>query len=367
MAPGERLSAAAALSCFAYFALGRQGDFDVRWLRGGSGALLFGPWRARLAGLGVDTRFGDRGRVVRVAPSVGGGGGGGGALTVTLTDGPPGAGGTPAPTLTVDADAIVFAVGISGMQALVRASPWLAADAQFRGFANLSAVSVVAVRLWLSAPVSLPGGPSHVCGGGAVPGLEDVGWTLYDLTALQDEYAAEAPGTVLEADFYHAAPLLPLADGPLVDLVLTAVAAVAGTAALPPSAVTAVAITRLPAAVTHFAPGAMDALPHGVAAAGLPGVYLAGDWVDRAGHPSWSQEKACVTGLAAAAAVVDGGALGLSAAAVAAAAPRRTPVVPVPPPEPHVAAAAGAARVVRGVGAGLRGVLGGVLPLPLEF
>lgn len=368
MGPGERVSAAAALSCFSYFALRAQGDFDVRWLRGGAGALLFAPWRRRLERtLRVETRFGDRGRVVRVAPHPAGG------VAVTLTDGPPGGDGaataaaasSPPPTTTVRADAVIFAVGIAGMQALVRASPWLGADAQFRRFASLTAVSVLAVRLWFSVPVALPGGPVHVCGGGAVAGLEDVGWTLYDLVRLQDEYAGSAGG-VVEADFYHAAPLLSLPDGPLVDLVLAAMAALTGGPALPASAVAGVSITRLPAAVSLFSPGSFAALPDGVTAAALPGVYLAGDWVDRAGHPSWSQEKACVTGLAAAAAAVQGPALGLPRAAAAAAAARATPVIPVPPAEPHVAAAQGVAAVARGVGGAVRGLLGGVLPLPLS-
>ncbi|CAM9948445.1 unnamed protein product, partial [Ectocarpus fasciculatus] len=44
MCPGEDCSAAAALSCFQYFALEHQGDFDVRWLRGSASDLIFAPW-----------------------------------------------------------------------------------------------------------------------------------------------------------------------------------------------------------------------------------------------------------------------------------------------------------------------------------
>ena len=47
-------------------------------------------------------------------------------------------------------------------------------------------------------------------------GFDDgVGWTFFDLTALHDEFA-DSPTTVLEADFYHAAKLLPLSDDELV-------------------------------------------------------------------------------------------------------------------------------------------------------
>ncbi|CAN0063244.1 unnamed protein product, partial [Discosporangium mesarthrocarpum] len=52
MCPGEDCSAAAALSCFQYFALehqacrpGAPGDFDVRWLRGSASDLIFSPWQ----------------------------------------------------------------------------------------------------------------------------------------------------------------------------------------------------------------------------------------------------------------------------------------------------------------------------------
>ena len=41
MAPGEEVSAAAALSLLQYFALEHQADFDVRWLKGSLTAKVF--------------------------------------------------------------------------------------------------------------------------------------------------------------------------------------------------------------------------------------------------------------------------------------------------------------------------------------
>ena len=38
-----------------------------------------------------------------------------------------------------------------------------------------------------------------------------MGSTLFDLNALQDSYRDE-PGSVIELDFYHASPLLPMSD-----------------------------------------------------------------------------------------------------------------------------------------------------------
>ena len=46
MAPGYDISAAAALSCFDFFALAHQSDFDVRWLKAGATDCIFEPWRA---------------------------------------------------------------------------------------------------------------------------------------------------------------------------------------------------------------------------------------------------------------------------------------------------------------------------------
>lgn len=46
------------------------------------------------------------------------------------------------------ADAVVFAIGISGMQKLVYSTPALARQQDFRNIMNLRAIDVVATRLW---------------------------------------------------------------------------------------------------------------------------------------------------------------------------------------------------------------------------
>ena len=78
--------------------------------------------------------------------------------------------------------------------------------------------------------------------------------------------------------------------------------------ALDASAVVDSAVVRARRAVSHFAPGSA-ALSPPVRLGG--GVYAAGDWIDRAGHASWSTEKAVVTGRQAAGAI--GRDLGLTA------------------------------------------------------
>ena len=57
-------------------------------------------------------------------------------------------------------------------------------------------------------------------------------------------------------------------------------------------------VLRAGGAVSHFTPGSFRNLP-ALAAPSLDNFYFAGDWIDRSGHKSWSQEKALVTGLQA--------------------------------------------------------------------
>ena len=64
-------------------------------------------------------------------------------------------------------------------------------------------------------------------------------------------------------------------------------------------AVEDVAVVRVGNAVSHFAPGTYRNFP-GIRSESLENLCFAGDWVDRGGHRSWSQEKAYVTGLQAA-------------------------------------------------------------------
>ena len=71
-----------------------------------------------------------------------------------------------------------------------------------------------AVRLWLDRRIIFPR-PSNACSN-----FDDgVGWTFFDLTTLHDEFRDE-PGSVVEADFYHAATLLPMSDEAIVDKVI---------------------------------------------------------------------------------------------------------------------------------------------------
>ena len=236
-------------------------------------------------------------------------------------------------------DAAVMAVGISGAKAIVRGCPDLAARPEFSSFFLLRGVDVVAVRLWLPRKLNLPYA-SNVVGGGVTDRLRDVGWTFYHLNELHDELKEEE-GSVIEVDFYHAGPLLPLADDDAVRLTLEGLHQLLpssfGPAGTEQAQLQHSSVLRVPQAVSHFCPGAYRNLPQGVKAPSLTNFYWAGDWVDRGGHKAWSQEKAMVTGLQAATAASEM----LRPAGASAGGMAEAELLPleVEPTEPHVALA----------------------------
>jgi hypothetical protein len=399
MCPGEDCSAAAALSLFSFFALEHQADFDVRWLRASASEAIFKPWAEQLAagcGLGA---AGARDGVVA---------GGGGSVEIrygkrlvnVIVEQPdasastaPGAPAGPRARVTavqcldgerIPCDAVISAVGISAAQRIAQAPGLQALDCrgELDSLARLRAVDVVAVRLWTKRRL-VPPCASNVCGARMAAGLEQVGFTFYDLNALQDDArggpggprdgagghggsrgggpdgstggAAEGAGggagtdggSLIEIDFYYARTLLEMDD----DMVIaTAIAAlrralpsVYGSLELQRD-VRDSAVVRVPRAVSHFAPGCYEHLPQ-IESRALSNWFWAGDWVDRGGHRSWSQEKALVTGMQAAKA---------AARRVLGPGPSARVQVPldVEPDEPHVQAARAVANALRGLGRG---------------
>jgi uncharacterized protein with NAD-binding domain and iron-sulfur cluster len=267
-APGEQCSAAAALGMLYYFILAHQPDFDVVWCRGTVGEMIFRPWMERIEHAG--------GRVLthrRVSD-------------LTLDTGK--VTGVVCGDEVFEADAVIFAVGVSGMQKIVSGSPSLRRK-EFRDISNLGAVDVLATRLWFDRKIAIPR-PSNACFGFNVT----TGWTFFDLNALHDEYKNE-PGTVIEADFYHANQFLPLGDEQIVPIVQRDLATCIP--AFREAKVIDSSVIRLPRAVTHFAPGSYQYMLSVVTS--IENVFMSGDWIVNR-HGSWSQEKAYVTGLEAA-------------------------------------------------------------------
>ncbi len=294
-APGEQCSAAAALGMLYYFILAHQNDFDVVWCRGTVGEMIFRPWCDRIQSSGGKILTQRRVTDVRLDES-------GRANAVICGD------------EVFEADAVIFAVGISGMQNIVRGSASLQQRSEFANVMNLGAVDVLATRLWLDRKVPIPN-PSNACFGFH----PTTGWTFFDLNALHDAYQHES-GTVVEADFYHANQMLPLEDAEILQQVqqdLTTCIPAFGEAK-----VLDYGIVRLPRAVTHFAPGSYRYLLPG--STSIPNLFMSGDWIVNR-HGSWSQEKAYVTGLEAANRVIAQFQQGKPA-----------PIIPVEPDEPHI-------------------------------
>jgi uncharacterized protein with NAD-binding domain and iron-sulfur cluster len=269
-APGEQCSAAATLGMLYYFILGHQADFDVVWCRGTVGEKIFRPWVDKIEKIGAKVLANRRVSDVIIDSN-------NRATAVVCGD------------EVFAADAVIFAVGITGMKKIVASSPSLQTRSEFRNVTNLGGIDVLAVRLWFDKKINIPL-PSNACFG-----FDDTtGWTFFDLNALQDEYRDE-PGTVVEVDFYHANQFISLDDKDIISIVqrylTTCVPGFYGAKVVDSS------VIRLPQAVSHFAPGSYrHMLP---AKTSFANVFMSGDWIINR-HGSWSQEKAFVTGLEAA-------------------------------------------------------------------
>lgn len=295
-APGEQCSAAAALGMLYYFILAHQPDFDVRWCRGTTGAQIFRPWTEAIERAGGQILANHRVSDVRVDNNR--------VTAVVCGD------------EVFEADAVVFAVGISGLKKIVEQSAPLRDRQEFRDSRNLGAIDVLATRLWLDRKVEIPL-PSNACFGFH----PTTGWTFFDLNALHDEYRDE-PGTVVEADYYHANQLLALDDDQVLRQVQQDLAGCIP--AFGEAKIVDHAVVRIPQGVTHFAPGSYRYLLP--ATTSFENLFMAGDWIVTR-HGSWSQEKAYVTGLEAANRVIT--ALGQGQPAE---------ILPVIPDEPHIQA-----------------------------
>ena len=304
-APGEQCSAAAALGMLYYFILAHQPDFDVRWCRGTTGAQIFRPWTEAIERAGGQILANHRVSDVRVENNR--------VTAVVCGD------------EVFEADAVVFAVCISGLKKIVEQSAPLRDRQEFRDSRNLGAIDVLATRLWLDRKVEIPL-PSNACFGFH----PTTGWTFFDLNALHDEYRDE-PGTVVEADYYHANQLLALDDDQVLRQVQQDLAGCIP--AFGEAKIVDHAVVRIPQGVTHFAPGSYRYLLP--ATTSFENLFRAGDWIVTR-HGSWSQEKAYVTGLEAANRVIT--ALGQGQPAE---------ILPVIPDEPHIQVMRAVNRFVR--------------------
>ena len=226
----------------------------------------------------------------------------------------------------LEADEVVFAVGMGALNGMVRGSAALGRCEEFRRFADLRGTSVLAMRLFLDRDLETPH-TANACWGFD----EGVGMTWFDIKRLHAPRLDGEEGAVIEIDFYHAASLLTQSDDALVakakgylDTMLPAAAA---------ASVVDAAVVRLPGAVNDYFPGSYRLRPD-LRSSSFDNAYFVGDVV-RSRHGSWSQEKAYVTGLEAANAILGR--------------PLDEGVVPLAPDEPHVAAGRVVSKLARSV------------------
>lgn len=311
-APGEQCSAAAALGMLYYFILAHQPNFDVVWCRGTVGEYIFQPWVKQIEANGGKVLTNQRVTDVRLDKT-------GKVDGVFCGD---------QDIEFFPADAVIFATSVNGVKKIVSGSSSLRRYRQFLDLQNLGAIDVLAVRLWCDRRLRIPR-PSNACFGFD----PTTGWTFFDLNTLHDEFR-DAPGSVIEVDFYHANQLLPMDDEQILQKVRRDLSV-----CLPQFQDVEIVdynIIRVPQGVTHFSPGSYQYLLS--AKTNIPNLFMSGDWIINR-HGSWSQEKAYVTGLEAANCVIDYFHNGEKAA-----------IIPVEADEPHIQLLRQANKTIRELG-----------------
>ena len=191
--------------------------------------------------------------------------------------------------ITLEADSIIFAVGGAALNSMVRGSSELSKYPEFCNFSNLRGTGVLATRLYLDTVLDTPYS-ANACWGFD----EGIGMTMFDITKLHD--ISNATGSVIEIDYYHAAPLLVMSDEQIVQKAKWDLDTIISQSSR--AKVLDAAVVRLPQAVNWYSPGSYASMPN-VQSESITNVYFCGDIV-RSRHGSWSQEKAYVTGMEAA-------------------------------------------------------------------
>lgn len=295
-APGAECSAAAALGMAYFFVLQSQTAFDVQWCKGNIGEVIFQPWVDAMEEAGVHFQTSTRVTGFEIDSTTN-------RIThVKAQHNPTSSSDDKEPSmpdeLLLEADEVVFAVGAKALNNFVTYYPELGQYPELARFANLRGTSVLANRLFLDRDVEVPF-TANACWG-----FDDgVGMTVFDIKGLHGEDAstvADAPGSVIEVDYYYASKLLVLSDEDIVAKAkrdLDTILVGSSTAK-----VVDAAVVRLPQGVNWYYPGSYQDMPD-TQSKSVPNLYFAGDIV-RSRHGSWSQEKSFVTGMEAANAIL---------------------------------------------------------------
>mmetsp|Transcript_7687 Transcript_7687/g.11640 ORF Transcript_7687/g.11640 Transcript_7687/m.11640 type:complete len:592 (+) Transcript_7687:18-1793(+) len=292
-APPEELSAAVVMDMLLYYAIAHQADFDVKWARGPISEKLIRPLAEsvieKASTNGVDAQVKGGTRVTEVIVEDG-------KATSVRVQGMDGT------EEVLKADAVVLAVGVTGLKRILAGSPSLAAASpNLRKTAgSMQTIDVMATRLWFDKPIQCQF-PANVFAN--FPELEGAGGTFFCLDKLHDDPWGkddEPRGAVIAADFYNAGNLLSLPDEEIIRR-LTEVLLPAAVPEFKQASLIDTWVQRFPQAVTKFSPGSADSRPPQYLPE-LTNVVVAGDLVKGLSHGSagLSQERAYVAGLAAA-------------------------------------------------------------------
>eukprot|EP00747_Dinoflagellata_sp_TGD_P212478 gnl/TRDRNA2_/TRDRNA2_85568_c0_seq2.p1 gnl/TRDRNA2_/TRDRNA2_85568_c0~~gnl/TRDRNA2_/TRDRNA2_85568_c0_seq2.p1 ORF type:complete len:401 (+),score=61.39 gnl/TRDRNA2_/TRDRNA2_85568_c0_seq2:2-1204(+) len=297
--PPEELSALVVMELLYYYALAHQDSFDVRWIRNGTVSdSLVAPMATKLQkDYGLHVLGGARVSKISLASN------GPGSSKVSSVEYSTASG----ETKTIDdVDGVVLALGVKGMEAVVRGSPDLARLPTFSLAASLKGIDVISTRIWLDRVVPTRT-PANVFA--RFKELRGAGGTFFMLDQLQENdeqlWGGEKPqGSVVAADFYNAGALLSLPDEEIVRILMDY---------LLPSAVPRFAeanvvdswVGKYAGTVSWFSPGSyVKRPPLEGAGAALPNLKCAGDWVRMGerehGAKGLCQERAFVCGFEAA-------------------------------------------------------------------
>jgi uncharacterized protein with NAD-binding domain and iron-sulfur cluster len=309
-APGAECSAAAALGMAYFFVLRSQNSFDVRWCKGNIGDKIFAPWVEQMENKNKEggndddetqrqsVKFLTSTRVVGFEKDDDGT-----TISKVLCKTAGDENDASKKSVVLDVDAVVFAVGGAALGNFVKYSPVLAEHSEFRRFANLRGTGVLATRLYLDKVVDTPYS-ANACWGFD----RGVGMTFFDITKLHGLFDEDGDGddetpagSIIEVDYYHAASLLVMDDKSIVEKAKADLDTMLGKDCQDAKVIDA-AVVKLPQAVNWYSPGSYANMPD-VRSKELPNVYFAGDLV-RSRHGSWSQEKAFVSGIEAANAIL---------------------------------------------------------------
>jgi len=286
-APGSECSAAAAMGMAYFFVLQSQTAFDVQWCRGNIGETIFQPWvqlmknkydvtfecSTRFTGVDID----ENDTIKRLFCTR--------VSSESIDD----------TKLVLETDYVVFAVGSKALSNFVQFSPELASYKEFRRFSNLRGTSVLATRLFLDKNITIPY-TANACWGFD----EGIGMTFFDIKSLHGIEAStvqNAPGSVIEVDYYYANKLLVMSHDLLLKKVKRDLDIILGKECQKTKVIDA-AIVRLPQAVNWYFPGSYKDMPD-TSSSSVTNLFFAGDIV-RSRSGVWSQEKAFVTGMEAA-------------------------------------------------------------------